>query len=34
MEPDRVLQGVAIIVSVSLAHGSVFGSIRYTIKDV
>lgn len=34
MELDRVLQGVALIVSVSSAHGSVFGSIRYAIKDV
>ena len=31
---DRVLQGVALIVSVSLAHGSVFVNIRYAIKDV
>lgn len=34
MELDRVLQGVALIVSVSLTHGTVFGSIRYAIKDV
>lgn len=26
--------GVALVVSVSLAHGTVFGSIRYAIKDV